>query len=467
MERFRLAALAALASSGIVLSGCASGPSHRGADGVGSLVAARGLPDLTWARGDAARLPSPSGPVSRTDALKLAFANNAEVRELYARLGIASADVVEASRLANPRLGYVDLRPEGGGLSQITRSISLDFANALLLPSRARLARAEFQRSQELVAEALLDLSVRVEDAWFQAVSARQVAELRELAATAGDASSEMAKRLYDAGNLSPKGLALESAAASEQRVVAARAKADATRARETLAGLMGLSTRDAWQVPGRLPALKQSGGADLDEATLLKIAETQRLDLSAARRDVENQADFASMTRHWRWLGDLEGGYERESDTDGSRLRGPTLSLHLPLFNQNQSGVMRADAQAEMAQARLSDLELRVKNDVARALDQLASAREIAEAYRTAVLPQRESIVSSTQEEHNFMLVGVFELLQARRSQLDAYQSYVEAVRDYWLARTDLRKSVGGALPGESPADTDAPMPEPLGEAQ
>jgi cobalt-zinc-cadmium efflux system outer membrane protein len=158
MERFRLAALAALASSGIVLSGCASGPSHRGADGVGSLVAARGLPDLTWARGDAARLPSPSGPVSRTDALKLAFANNAEVRELYARLGIASADVVEASRLANPRLGYVDLRPEGGGLSQITRSISLDFANALLLPSRARLARAEFQRSQELVAEALLDL---------------------------------------------------------------------------------------------------------------------------------------------------------------------------------------------------------------------------------------------------------------------------------------------------------------------
>ena len=43
-------------------------------------------------------------------------------------------------------------------------------------------------------------------------------------------------------------------------------------------------------------------------------------------------------------------------------------------------------------------------------------------------------------------MLVGVFELLQARRSQLDAYQAYVEAVRDYWLAQTDLRRSVGGA---------------------
>jgi len=461
MERFRLAALAALAS---VIVGCASAPPHRGSDGVSSLVAARGLPDLKWARGDAARLPSPTGPVSRADALKLAFANNAQVRELYARLGIGSADVVEASRLANPRLGYVDLRPEGGGLSQITRSISLDFTDALLLPSRLRLARAEFQRSQEQVADALLDLSARVDEAWFNAVSARQVAELRELAATAGDASAEMAKRLYDAGNLSPKAFALEGAAASDQRIAAAHAKADATRARELLAGLMGLSTRDAWQVPARLPAMKE---LPVDEAALLKMAETQRLDLSAARRDVTNQVDFASMTRHWRWLGDLEGGYERESDTDGSRLRGPALSLRLPLFNQNQSGVMRADAQAEIAQARLSELELKVKNDVARGLDQLASAREIAEAYRTAVLPQRELLVTSTQEEHNFMLVGVFELLQARRSQLDAYQSYVEAVRDYWVARTDLRKSVGGALPCENPADADLPMAEQLGESR
>jgi len=448
MERFRLFAPAVLAGGIFLLSGCASGPPHRGADGVTSLMAARGLPQLTWAQGDAARLPAPTGPVSRADALKLAFTNNAEVRELYARLGIASADVVEASRLPNPRLGYIDLNPEGGGLSQITRSVSLDFTNALLLPSRTRLARVEFQRSQELVGDALLSLSTRVEQAWFEAVGARQIAELRELAATAGDASSGMAQRLFDAGNLSPKALALENASAAEQRVAVARAKADATRTREALASLMGLSTRDPWEVPTRLPALKEGA---LDEAALLKLAETQRLDLSAARRKADNDLDFAGVTRRWRWFGDLEAGYERENDTDGSRLRGPSLSLRLPLFNQNQSGVMRADAQAEMAQARLSELELRVKNEVARGLDQLASAREVAEAYRTAVLPQREQLVTSTQEEHNFMLVGVFELLQARRSQLDASQSYVEAVRDYWIARSTLRRSVGGALPDDS----------------
>jgi cobalt-zinc-cadmium efflux system outer membrane protein len=131
-----------------------------------------------------------------------------------------------------------------------------------------------------------------------------------------------------------------------------------------------------------------------------------------------------------------------------------------LPIFNQNQSGVLRADAQTEAAKARLDELELRVRNDIARGLDRLASAREVAEAYRTALLPLHETVVNRTQEEHNFMLVGVFELLQARRTQLDAYEAYLESVRDYWIARSDLRRAAGGTLPGEVAADADPLTP-------
>ena len=465
MERLGCCALAVLASA-MFVSGCANGPPHRGADEVSSLVAARGLADLKWPAGTVAAADprqgdvghaSLSGAVSRSEAISHAFANNAQVRELYARLGIASADVVEASRLANPRLGYVSLSPQGGGLSQITRSISLDFTNALLLPSRTRLAQGEFRQSQEQIADALLDLGARVETAWYAAVGARQIAELREIAASAGDSSAEMAHRLYDAGNISPKALALEQAASAEQRVSAAHAKAEAVRARATLAEMMGVSMRSDWQVPNRLPAVVEPTA--LDESALLKQAEALRLDLSSARREVTTREDFARVTRRWRWIGDVEGGYERESETDGSRLRGPSLSVRLPIFNQGQGGVMRASAQVELAQARLAETQLRVKNDVARGLDRLASAREVAEAYRSMVLPQHELIVNSTQEEHNYMLVGVFELLQARRTQLDGYQAYLEAVRDYWVARTDLRRSVGGALPDEVSADVVTPL--------
>jgi outer membrane protein, heavy metal efflux system len=456
MERCRVRVLAVLASVA-VMSGCVSVPPKRGATRVDELVAARGVAGAIGWSTDESAAPV-TGEISRTDAVRYAFVHNAQVRELYSRLGLASADVQEAGRLANPRFGYVNLSPSGGGLSQITRSFSIDFTNALMTPSRTRLAQAQYERSRETVADALLELATRVEKAWYEAVGARQVSELRALAATAGDASGDFAQRLYDAGNVSPKALALEQASSGEQRILAARAKAEAIQARAALAELMGLSTRAGWELPSRLPTVAD---ALVDtEAQLVTQAQSLRLDLSAARREVAVSKDLAGVTRRWRWIGDVEGGYERESETDGSRLRGPSLSLRLPIFNQNQSGVLRADAQAEAAKARLDELDLRVRNDIARGLDRLAAAREVAEAYRTALLPLHETVVNRTQEEHNFMLVGVFELLQARRTQLDAYQAYLESVRDYWVARSDLRRAAGGALPGEAAADADPLTP-------
>jgi len=62
-----------------------------------------------------------------------------------------------------------------------------------------------------------------------------------------------------------------------------------------------------------------------------------------------------------------------------------------------------------------------------------------------------------------------VFELIQAKRQEYDAYQSYLEAIRDYWLARTDLMRAVGARLPSESTAtegpqmkDRDIPVRNP-----
>jgi len=46
-------------------------------------------------------------------------------------------------------------------------------------------------------------------------------------------------------------------------------------------------------------------------------------------------------------------------------------------------------------------------------------------------------------------MLIGAFELIQAQQDEYASYIGYLTAVRDYWLARGDLRKAVGNQLPG------------------
>jgi outer membrane protein TolC len=42
-------------------------------------------------------------------------------------------------------------------------------------------------------------------------------------------------------------------------------------------------------------------------------------------------------------------------------------------------------------------------------------------------------------------MLIGAFDLLLAKQNELEAYQKYLEAIRDYWIFRADLQRSLGG----------------------
>ena len=201
------------------------------------------------------------------------------------------------------------------------------------------------------------------------------------------------------------------------------------------------------------LPAIPKSADAfnDIEAGAL-----ANRLDLTAARQEAELAESTLKFLRRWRWLGVVELGYEWETETDGERMQGPTIGWELPLFNQNGSGILRQTAEVEAARARLAALEISIRNEVALAANVLATERDIAESYRTALLPQREAVLGRTFEEFNFMLSDAFELLQAKREQFEAYEEYLEAVRDFWIARANLRRLVGGQLPVDEPEPGD-----------
>ena len=432
----------------LLLAGCASLPRERGYAETSALVAARvGVaPDAhAWAAPDVAAIPRE--PLTAEHALALALVHNPRVRETYARLGLGRAELEEARRIANPTFGFDRLRPPGGGSPKITRSLSIGLADLLLLPVRKRFAQAELGRLQNEVAAQLLELTVEVESAWYEAVGARQVADMRELVAGAAAMSADLAQRFFDAGNITRLQLEQERAAATQARIEATRAGAEALKARSALAGLIGLPASAGWTLASQLPA-PPDASADAD--TLAARALEQRLDLTAARQAVSQREDMLGVTRRWRWFGSVEVGFEQEREGDEGVSQGPTLSLELPIFSQGQGPIAKAQAELVQARAELDALALSVRNDAVLGVQSLELARTIAAAYRDTLIPAREAIVARTQEEVNFMLVGVFELILAKREEYDAYQEYLEAVRDYWLARTQLRGVVGGALPDD-----------------
>jgi cobalt-zinc-cadmium efflux system outer membrane protein len=433
----------------LLATGCASLPPERGYRETSGLVQARvgHAPDTALAdglfSGDEAEWQGPLGPAQ---AVRLAFARGPRVREEFARLGLGRAGLEEARRLANPSFGFSRLRAEDGG-AQITRSLTLGLSGLLLQPSRMRLANAELERLQHAVADALVAYASDVEVAWYEAATAAQVAAMRDLVARTAERSAELAQRFHDAGNIPRLQLEQELAAAAAARIDAVRATAAALQARAELAAATGLPLDGAWSLGEGLPSPPASRPA-LD--ALVPRALEQRLDLAAARQQVALREDALGVTRRWRWLGDVSIGYEREREPDGARQQGPTLELELPLFDQGQGELARARAELLDARAALDAKLLEVENGARLGLEQLEVAARIANAYREALLPRREAIVARTRERVDFMLDGVFTLIAARQEQFDAYQEYLEAVRDYWVARSRLRRIVGGDLPGD-----------------
>jgi outer membrane protein TolC len=397
-----------------------------------------------------------AAPIDRDRAVAIALLRSPRMREAYARLGLARAEVIEAVEVANPGVSFarMNLSP-GAGYNQ-TVGVSLPFVDVLLLPVRTRWARQQYERHSIEVAQAVIGLTVEVEAAWYRAVAAQQVADMRSAVAEGADATAELAQRFYDAGNISELQLKREQAVATQFRIDAAQARSDALRERLAFGNLLGLSAADGeWSLADRLP---MPVTAEDDAEALVRLAESSNLELQAARLQESQLRSALRTTRATRWFGGVEAGAEREKDADGSRLTGPTLSLQLPLFNQGQGKLARAEALVAEARARVQLAELNATNAVRTGSRALEEHRQIVALHRNALIPQRERIVERSQQEQNFMLIGVFELVQAKVDEYDAYQSYLEAVRDYWLARVELMQAVGQRLPSDAAASQPTP---------
>ncbi|WP_460453228.1 TolC family protein [Arenimonas aestuarii] len=439
---------------GSALAGCASlAPQPRDAD-ISELLAERGGPAVDWSAvagtdEEAASLDRwLSEPMTLDAATRVAMLRSPRLREHYARLGLARAEVLEAVEIENPRLSFQRLSIDGGGHNRTT-GLSMPLLDLLLLPAKARLAATDYDRARYDVAGAVLDTVADVEAAWYAYVTARQVAGMREAVSEAAAVSAELAGRFHAAGNISALQLAQEQAAASQAYIEALQARADAGRHRLALHTLLGLRGEETnWEASESLPLPVPT---EDDPEQLASLARDGNLAVLAARAEAEVLADALGLTRTLRWFGGSEIGYEREREADGARLQGPEISLELPIFNQGQAKLARAEARLMEALARVQQAELAADNGVRMAAQTVASLREVVDTHRLALVPQRESIVARQQERQNFMLIGVFELIQAKVAEYDAYQAYLEAVRDYWLARVDLARLVGRRLPSDA----------------
>ncbi|XXF75213.1 TolC family protein [Myxococcaceae bacterium GXIMD 01537] len=461
----------AFAGAALLMGGCASIQKERGHAEVAALVEERIGQKTRWNQGtpedaDVARHLDAllKEDVTSDRAVEVALLNNPALQATYEDLGVSQADMVQAGLLSNPTFsGSIGFPISGEGITETEFSLVQEFVDLFTLPLRKRVAQEQFIADTLRVAHAALSTAAEVRKAFSEVQALQQLVELRRMALQAADAAADLSARLRAAGNITELDLAAEQAAAESARLDMAGDELALVEAREHLNRLMGLwGPRTRWTLAGQLP---EPPARESSLARLESLAIRQRLDIDAARKQVLLLWNALELARSTRYFGRVDVGLHTHRDTDGPRLFGPTLSLELPIFDQRQALIARLEAQHRQGERRLAELSVNARSEVRAARARMLSLRQRTERYRRVVLPLREKVVEQSQLQFNAMQIGLFQLLTARREQVDGYRAYIETVRDYWVARADLERLVGGRLPagGEESAPPAATPPRPV----
>ncbi len=389
-------------------------------------------------------------PLTEDRALQVAMLNNRELRAVLEDLGVAQAELVQAGLLENPVIsGDLVNSTRGNGLGG-GLALSQSLLSVFLIPAKRRVAKARLAHAVVMVGQATLALARDVRVAFVGAQAAEQALGLYRSRAQAAEVAYELAQRQFDAGNIAPLDQQLFAAALDRARVELADAQLATMVAREELTRLLGLWGEDiAWSFAAPL-ATNLPPEADLGRLEQQGVQD--RLDLSAARIETRS-IEYALALRRRGMVPQLNVGLsarnEVGNDIGHEWVLGPSLSLELPIFDPGHADIARIQAFLRQAQHRLQDVAIHVRSEIRVHRAELVAARRKVDYYQRTVLPRAESITELTLQQYNAMLVGTYQLLETRSDQIDAHQEYVEALRDYWVARSELELAVGGRLPG------------------
>ena len=434
------------------LAGCTSLSEDARFSPVEQAVKERTGAETKWARSDPefdtvrARvkqlLAKPLGP---TEAVQIALLNNPGLQSSYAEVGIAEAVLVQASRWQGPRLSFARLR--GGDEVEIERGVFFDVLGLLTIPLSTRASESRLQATQNRAAAEALRLALDTRKAWFQAVAAQETAKYMAQVKESAEASAELARRMASVGNFPKLTQAREQAFYAETTAQLARARHNATSARERMARLMGFWGEDlAFQLPERLPELPKEPrqGGDLEAQALV-----QRLDIQGARRDAESLARSLGLTRVTRFVNLLEVGVTDKRETGEEKWRGWELELGIPIFDFGGAGVARAERLYMQAVNRTVESVIEARSEVRETYSAYRTSFDLARHYRDEIVPLRKRISEEVLLRYNGMLMSVFELLADSREQVAAVNGYIAALRDFWIAESDLQMALTGRSPG------------------
>ena len=385
--------------------------------------------------------------ISADTAVQVALLNNRGLQASYANVGLSAAEAWQQSTPENPvvSVGILGIGAAELGLYRAIESmIAVNILDAKTRKQRMAMADINFRAAQLEAVNDTLTLANETRMAWINAVAAFETVSYIRRAKATSDAGSELARKLGETGALNKAGQAREQAFNAELAGQLARARLNATIAKEDLTKLMGLwGTEVDYYVPDALPRLPKSVG---NVTSIEGKALRNRVDLRVAKLGLEAQAAAFGLTDQTRLVTDLEiiAGAELEREVeDGEKSTETTPQLELefaiPIYDTGKARMRKAELSYLQAANVLAERAVNVRSEARGAETSYHASHKIARHYRDVLVPLRKTVEEEGLLSYNGMITNTFELLQDTRETLSASLEAANAKRDFFMAQANL----------------------------
>jgi len=361
------------------------------------------------------------------DFQALAESTHPVLRIASARIDEALGDQRQARLWPNPVLGYSgEEMGNRGTMGMQGGFIRQRIITASKLELAAEVAAGRVSEREQLARAARVQVRSGVQVRFYDVLVAEQRVELTSQLARLGTALSKATEMLVEAKQVSFNGLLQTQIAAEEALALKENSENELAEARRLLALSVGVTDLEVGALEGRVTA-------DLPDMTWADCR--QRVfdghpGLAAARARLVTAG--REVTRQKRQVipdVDLRVGraYMHVTDSDVTSVM---VGVGLPIFDRNQGGISRSEAEAVRARFDIQRLEVNLQLRAATAYREYSNARHQARRYSTKILPKALKSIELVRSGYTNGQVRYLELLVAQQKYVEVNLAYLVTIR-------------------------------------
>ncbi len=384
--------------------------------------------------------------LTEEDAVKIALLNNRKLQAFFEEIGVAKADLVQAGLFTNPNLLAVFRFPFGWGGTNIGADAVMNISDFWQIPLRKKVAATRLEAIMLQASGEMLNTVSEAKKAHFDIIALSAILEETLKLKRETEAWRDHIIYRQKFGFSSDLDIYSANAAVLEREAELARTGKELEVARARLNLVLGLSPEQfRYEVVGTLsPELLPL--PDLE--TIIARSLSLRPDVQVAQLRVVDSRRALELEQK-RIVRNVQAGLSYDRETEGVELFGPRIGVQLPIFDQNQAQIAKAEYRVRQAEKDLQAKIGSVREEVSAALERISLARKEASLVRDQIMPARKAAVEYAEKYFNAMQLNMLYLLDARQRLLDTQRRFIEVLHEQRSREIELERVLGGKMPG------------------